>query len=39
LRALDPTFRVTSLSDWIPIRRPEHLARFETGLRLAGLPE
>jgi TolB-like protein len=39
LQALNPLFRVASLSDWIPIRRPEHLARFETGLRLAGLPE
>jgi tetratricopeptide (TPR) repeat protein len=39
LQALNPLFRVTSLADWIPIRRPEHLARFETGLRLAGLPE
>jgi hypothetical protein len=39
LRVLDPTFRVISLVDWIPIRRPEHLARFEIGLRLAGLPE
>jgi len=39
LRKLDPTFRISSLQGWIPIRRPEHLARFETGLRLAGLPE
>jgi TolB-like protein len=39
LRKLDPTFHVTGLADWISIRRPEHLARFETGLRLAGLPE
>jgi TolB-like protein len=39
LRVLDPTFRVISLVDWMPIRRPEHLARFEIGLRLAGLPE
>ena len=39
LQKLDPTFRVSSLEGWIPIRRPEHLARFATGLRLAGLPE
>jgi TolB-like protein/Tfp pilus assembly protein PilF len=39
LRKLDPTLRVSSLACWIPIRRPEHLARFEEGLRLAGLPE
>jgi TolB-like protein/Flp pilus assembly protein TadD len=39
LRRLDSTFCIASLADWIPIRRPEHLARFESGLRLAGLPE
>ncbi|WP_407168448.1 winged helix-turn-helix domain-containing tetratricopeptide repeat protein [Bradyrhizobium sp. ORS 111] len=39
LRKLDPTFRISSLQGWIPIRRPEHLARFVTGLREAGLPE
>jgi TolB-like protein/Tfp pilus assembly protein PilF len=39
LQTLDPTFRVSSLADWMPIRRPEHLARFENGLRLAGLPD
>jgi TolB-like protein len=39
LRRLNPTFRVSSLHGWIPIRRPEHLARFVTGLRKAGLPE
>jgi TolB-like protein/Tfp pilus assembly protein PilF len=39
LQELDPTFRVRSLEGWIPIRRPEHLARFAAGLRLAGLPE
>jgi TolB-like protein len=39
LRKLDPTFRISGLEAWIPIRRPEHLARFTTGLRRAGLPE
>ena len=39
LQKLDPAFRVSSLEGWIPIRRPEHLARFATGLRMAGLPE
>ena len=39
LRKLDPTFRISILQGWIPIRRPEHLARFVTGLRKAGLPE
>jgi hypothetical protein len=42
--ACDPTAeacapRVSGLEDWIPIRRPEHLARFTIGLRLKGLPE
>jgi TolB-like protein len=39
LQKLDPTFRISGLQGWIPIRRPEHLARFTTGLRMAGLPE
>lgn len=39
LQKLDPTFRISSLEGWIPIRQPEHLARFIAGLRKAGLPE
>ncbi|MDK1489860.1 winged helix-turn-helix domain-containing protein [Sinorhizobium sp. 7-81] len=39
LRALDPSLRVSSLKDWLPIHRPEDLARLADGLRLAGLPE
>jgi len=39
LRKLDPNFRISGLERWMPIRRPEHLARFTTGLRMAGLPE
>ncbi|MDK1388604.1 winged helix-turn-helix domain-containing tetratricopeptide repeat protein [Sinorhizobium sp. 8-89] len=39
LRALDPSLRVSNLKDWLPIHRPEDLARFADGLRLAGLPE
>ncbi|PNB50212.1 CadC-family transcriptional regulator [Pseudomonas sp. GW456-12-10-14-LB2] len=39
LRQLDPTLRVSSLSAWLPIQRPEDVARFAEGLRLAGLPE
>jgi TolB-like protein/tetratricopeptide (TPR) repeat protein len=39
LRQLDPTLRISNLRDWIPIRRPEHLATFAEGLRKAGLPE
>ena len=36
---IDPTFRVSSVRDWIPLRRPEDLAKFEEGLRKAGLQE
>ncbi|OAP36812.1 CadC-family transcriptional regulator [Sinorhizobium glycinis] len=39
LTALDPSLRVSNLKDWLPIHRPEDLARFREGLRLAGLPE
>ncbi len=39
LRALDPSMRITSLRDWLPIHRSEDLARFAEGLRLAGLRE
>ncbi|MCD1598188.1 winged helix-turn-helix domain-containing tetratricopeptide repeat protein [Rheinheimera aquimaris] len=39
LRQLDPTLRVSLLSGWLPLRRPEDLAIFTDGLRRAGLPE
>jgi tetratricopeptide (TPR) repeat protein len=39
LRVLDPSLRISNLKDWLPIHRPEDLARFADGLRLAGLPE
>src|SRR5262249_21098280 len=39
LRRLDPDLRVSNLSDWLPIRRPQDLATFADGLRRAGLPE
>lgn len=39
LRQLDPTLRIATLTDWLPIRRPEDLATFAEGLRRAGLPE
>lgn len=39
LRQLDPTLRISNLTDWLPIRRPEDLATFAEGLRKAGLPE
>ncbi len=39
LRQLDPALRISNLTDWLPIHRPEDLARFADGLRRAGLPE
>ncbi|MGH6799678.1 MAG: tetratricopeptide repeat protein, partial [Roseiarcus sp.] len=39
LRQLAPSVRVANVKDWIPLRRPEDLARLEDGLRKAGLPE
>ncbi len=39
LRLADPAARISNLADWIPFRRAEDLARFEDGLRAAGLPE
>src|SRR5262249_39646043 len=39
LRQLDPAQRVSNLKNVYPLRRPEDLARFEEGLRKAGLPE
>jgi TolB-like protein len=39
LRKLDPALRISSLKNWLSIRRPEDLAVFADGLRRAGLPE
>jgi TolB-like protein len=39
LRELVPLVRVSKLTELLPIRRPEHLARLADGLREAGLPE
>jgi len=39
LRQLDPARRVSTVKDWVPLRRPDDLSRLEEGLRLAGLPE
>jgi TolB-like protein/tetratricopeptide (TPR) repeat protein len=39
LRQIDPTFRISDFRRMHPFRRPEDLARFEEGLRKAGLPE
>jgi adenylate cyclase len=39
LRQVDPALRLSNLSELISIRRPEVYAKWEEGLRLAGLPE
>jgi tetratricopeptide (TPR) repeat protein len=39
LREIDPAIRVSTVKDWVPFRRPDHLAKLEEGLRKAGLPE
>jgi adenylate cyclase len=39
LRQIDPALRVSDLRRMLPFRRPEDLARYEEGLRKAGLPE
>jgi len=40
LRELNPTLRVSNLKDVLgPYRRAEDVAKYEEGLRLAGLPE
>jgi adenylate cyclase len=38
-RQLHPGFRVSSMKEYLPFRRSEDLARYEDGLRKAGLPE
>jgi adenylate cyclase len=39
LRELDPGLRISNLRDLFPVQRGEDSARWEEGLRLAGLPE
>jgi TolB-like protein len=39
LRKLDPALRVSNVTHWLPISRPEHLSIFADGLRKAGLAE
>lgn len=38
VRALDPSLSQSTLADWLPIHRPQDLARLTEGLRAAGLP-
>lgn len=37
LQALDPSLRVSSLPEWLPIHRQEDAVAFAEGLRIAGL--
>ena len=39
LRQIDPELRVSNLHELAPLRRPEDRARYEEGMRRAGLPE
>jgi tetratricopeptide (TPR) repeat protein len=39
LRQIDPAMRVTTVKDWVPLRRLDDLKRLQEGLRQAGLPE
>jgi hypothetical protein len=39
LRQLDPALRISNLTDYVPICRPQDLAIFSDGLRKAGLPD
>jgi TolB-like protein len=39
LHEIDPDYRVSDFKNLRPLRRPEDLARYEDGLRKAGLPE
>jgi hypothetical protein len=31
--------RISNFTDWLPLRRPPDIAKYEEGLRKAGLPE
>ena len=39
LREIDPDYRISDFKNLRPLRRSEDLARYEDGLRRAGLPE
>jgi TolB-like protein len=39
VRTLDASLHLANLEEWLPIHRPDDLARLAKGLRLAGLPE
>ena len=39
LLTIEPTFRVSTFISWYPLQRTDDLARLESGLRIAGLPD
>jgi hypothetical protein len=39
LRQIGPALRIANLADQFPLRRPEDMSAFATGLRKAGLPD
>lgn len=39
VRKLDPELRISNVTSWLPISRPEHLSIFTDGLRTAGLAD
>jgi adenylate cyclase len=39
MRELDSGYRISDVKDRFPSRRPEYIAKYEEGLRKAGLPE
>ena len=36
---IDPSLRISKIKELFPLRRPNDLAKYEEGLRKAGLPE
>jgi hypothetical protein len=36
---IDPSLRIVKIKELFPLRRPNDLAKYEEGLRKAGLPE
>jgi TolB-like protein/Tfp pilus assembly protein PilF len=39
LLKIDPTLRVSRLANLTPLQRPQDIARYQEGMRMAGLPE
>ena len=39
MRELDPALRLSNLKEVVPLRQAEHFARYEEGMRKAGLPD